>query len=72
MSPQAGRDTQVLCLSPTGAVRRRTATLNAARGLTRSALAAETLLLQRRGAQVQTLAPTADAAEATGSDFRDG
>jgi NTE family protein len=67
----ASRGTRVLCLNPTGSLGA-TASLRGAIGpLSRSAATVEGLALQRRGAQVTTLSPDADAARAMGSDFMD-
>jgi NTE family protein len=65
------RGSRVLCLNPTGALAA-TATLRGAVGpLSRSVAAVEALTLQRRGAQVTTLAPDTDATHAMGSNFMD-
>src|SRR3954452_7374081 len=63
------RGTRVLCLNPTGSLGG-TASLRGAVGpLSRSVAAVEALALQRRGADVTTLAPDGDAARAMGGDF---
>ena len=65
------RGSRVLCLNPTGSLSG-TATLRGAIGpLSRSVAAVEALTLQRRGAQVTTLAPDSEATRAMGSDFMD-
>src|SRR5204862_7624374 len=58
------RGTRVLCLNPTGAS-------GLVAPVSRSAAAVESLVLQRRGASVTTIAPDAEAASAMGSDLMD-
>jgi NTE family protein len=61
----AGRDTQVLCLVPTNALR------SSMRHAFRAATAVEVQLLRGRGARVRLVGPDAAAAEAMGGDFMD-
>ena len=67
----AGRDTHVLCLTPTAGVTGSTALIELVRNVGRSALTLETLALRRRGAAVQTVAPDHDAAAAIGAHLMD-
>ena len=59
----ARRDTQVLCLDPTGALRSRL------RYALRAAVAVELQILRARGARVRHVAPDDDAADAMGPDL---
>ena len=65
----AGRDTQVLCLHPLGAIGARYTVGPVLRGAARAALVAEALVLRRRGAIVELVAPDATSREAIGEDF---
>jgi NTE family protein len=67
----AGRETHVLCLNPAGGLRGAQTLLAAARNLARSAVSVEGLVLRRRGAVVQTVAPNAESSAAMGADFMD-
>jgi NTE family protein len=65
------RDTYVLCLNPTSGIGGARTALAAARNLVRSAVSVETLVLRRRGAVVQTVAPDSDSTMAMGANFMD-
>jgi NTE family protein len=66
----AGRDTHVLCLSPTASLGSTGhALLGVMQGVARSAATVEALVLRRRGARVQTIAPNAASAAAMGANF---
>jgi NTE family protein len=65
----AGRDTQVLCLNPTSGVTGANTFIGLVRNVARSALSLEALALGRRGAAVQTVAPSTEAAGAMGMNF---
>jgi NTE family protein len=65
----AGRDTHVLGLNPTASIRGSSNVLAVVRGVSRTAVSVESLVLRRRGAAVQLLAPSADSAEAMGTNF---
>lgn len=67
----AGRDTHVLCLNPTASLPGASGVLAVVRGVSRTAVSVEALVLRRRGAAVQTLAPNAECAEAMGTNFMD-
>jgi NTE family protein len=67
----AARDTQVLCLNPTGNVVGSHSILRTIRQVSRSAMSVEALVLRRRGAQVRMVAPNAEAAAAMGNNFMD-
>jgi NTE family protein len=67
----AGRDTHVLCLTPTAGVSTGNPLVEVARNVGRSALVLETLVLRRRGAVVTTVAPDVDAAAAIGLHLMD-
>jgi NTE family protein len=67
----AGRDTHVLCLSPTANIPGSNGVLAVVRGVTRTAVSVESLALRRRGAAVQLLAPNAECAEVMGTNFMD-
>jgi NTE family protein len=63
---------RVLCLNPTGSMRPRLDAPFGAYGLlSRGGAAVEALALERRGAQVDTVAPDAEAAEAMGPNLMD-
>jgi NTE family protein len=68
----AGRDTHVLCLNPTASIPGSNGVLAVVRGVSRTAVSVESLVLRRRGAAVQMLAPNAECAELMGTDFMDG
>src|SRR3954447_7860648 len=63
------RGTRVLCLNPTGSLGNVTSLRGAIGPLSRSVAGVEALALQRRGANVTTLAPDTEATRAMGSDF---
>jgi NTE family protein len=66
----AGRDTHVVCLTPTaGLGAPGSGLVGAARTLARSAASVEALVLRRRGAVVQIVEPDPDAAAAMGGDL---
>ena len=67
----AGRDTHVLCLNPTASIPGSSGVLAVVRGVSRSAVSVESLVLRRRGAAVQMLAPNAECAEIMGTNFMD-
>jgi NTE family protein len=67
----AGRDTHVLCLNPTASIPGSSGVLAVVRGVSRSAVSVESLVLRRRGAAVQMLAPSADCAQLMGTNFMD-
>ena len=67
----AGRDTHVLCLNPTASIASDHRVLTAIRGISRTAVSLEALVLRRRGAAVRMLAPNAESAEAMGTNFMD-
>ncbi len=60
----AGRGDDVLCLNPTHSI-------PAVRVVSRAAVAAETLVLRRRGARVRVIGPDAACAEAMGANLMD-
>jgi NTE family protein len=67
----AGRDTHVLCLNPTASLPTSSNVLSVVRGVSRTAVSVEALVLRRRGAAVQLLAPNAESAETMGTNFMD-
>jgi NTE family protein len=67
----AGRDTHVLCLNPTAGIAGPHTLMAVARRLARSAVSVEALVLRRKGAIVQTVAPDLDSGAAMGGDFMD-
>jgi NTE family protein len=67
----ASRDTQVLCLNPTASVTGSSSVLTLVRTVARSAASVEALVLRRRGAVVQLVAPSVESAAAMGTDFMD-
>jgi len=67
----AGRDTQVLCLNPTGSLATRHTMLTVMRTVARSAVSIESLALRQRGALVRTVAPNSECVAAMGADFMD-
>jgi NTE family protein len=67
----ATRDTHVLCLNPTSGIRGAQTVLAAARGLARSAVSVEALVLRRRGAVLRTVVPGPESAAAMGANFMD-
>jgi NTE family protein len=68
----AGRDSDVLCLNPSGT---RALDVTSLRGLARAGLAAaadvEALALRGRGSQVRVVGPSAEAAGLMGTNFMD-
>ncbi len=67
----AGRDTHVLCLNPTASIPGSHGVLAVVRNVSRTAVSLESLVLRRRGAAVQMLAPNAECAETMGTNFMD-
>jgi NTE family protein len=67
----AGRDTHVLCLNPTASIQGSNQALAVMRGVSRTAVSVESLVLRRRGAAVQMLAPNEESAQAMGTNFMD-
>jgi NTE family protein len=67
----AGRETYVLCLNPTASITGSQTVLTAIRNVARSAVSVEALVLRRRGAAVQTVAPNLESAAAMGTNFMD-
>ena len=67
----AGRDTHVLCLNPTASIPGSNGVLAVVRGVSRTAVSVESLVLRRRGAMVQMLAPNAECVELMGTNFMD-
>jgi NTE family protein len=67
----ARRGTRVLCLVPTAAIGASRSALGALRAFTATAVAAETLALRSRGAEVRTITPDAASAAAMGADLMD-
>jgi hypothetical protein len=61
----------VLCLVPTAALGAARSPLGALRAFTTTAVAAETLALRSRGAEVRTVTPDAGSAAAMGADLMD-
>jgi NTE family protein len=64
-----GRDTHVLCLSPTASAAPGHPLLSMVRAVTRSAASVEALSLRGRGARVATIAPSRECAAAMGGDI---
>jgi NTE family protein len=67
----AGRDTHVLCLNPTASVTGSQSILSVIRSVARSAVSIEALVVRRRGAAVQAVAPNLESAAAMGTNFMD-
>jgi NTE family protein len=67
----AGRDTHVLCLNPTANLQSSNGLLGVMRSVSRTASSVEALAVRRRGAMVETLAPSLECAEAMGDNFMD-
>jgi NTE family protein len=67
----AGRETQVLCLNPTASVVGSHNVLTVMRTVARTAVSVEAMVLRRRGAAVQLVAPSAECAAAMGTNFMD-
>ena len=67
----AGRGTHVLCLTPTASLSPSHTLLGTMRNVARSAASIESLALRRRGARVQTVAPSTECAAAMGANFMD-
>jgi NTE family protein len=72
----AGRESQVLCLNPTGSLTAATGgpaardvVLAAVRNVSRSATAVEALALRRRGARVRVISPNRECAATIGADL---
>jgi NTE family protein len=66
---RVARDTHVLCLNPTGSLPGANTLVGLVRNVARSAVSIEALALRRRGAAVQTIAPSSQAAAAMGMNF---
>jgi NTE family protein len=64
-----GRETEVLCLNPTASLAADQGLLALVRGIARSAVSIESLVLRRRGARVRTIAPNAECSAAMGANF---
>jgi NTE family protein len=67
----AGRGSRVLCLNPTASLRGGGDAIDVFRRVSRSAAAIETLVVRRRGANVQTVGPSASSSEAMGLNLMD-
>lgn len=67
----AGLHSHVLCLNPTANIAGTHSMLALIRSVARSAVSVEALVLRRRGAAVQTVAPNSDCAAAMGTNFMD-
>ena len=67
----AGRGTQVLCLRPTASLPAAALAAGALRAFSSTAVVAETLVLQARGAAVAHVGPDAESAAAMGTDLMD-
>ncbi len=67
----AGRETYVLCLIPTASITGSQTVLGVIRSVARSAVSIEAMVLRRRGATVQTVAPNLECAAAMGTNFMD-
>jgi NTE family protein len=67
----AGRDTHVLCLTVAAGIDRGNPLSGVARTVGSTSVALEALVLRRRGATVQTVAPDADSATAIGMNLMD-
>ncbi len=67
----AGRETYVLCLIPTASITGAQTVLGVVRSVARSAVSVEAMVLRRRGATVQTVAPNVESAAAMGTNFMD-
>jgi NTE family protein len=65
----ARRDTNVLCLNPTASITGTHSLLSLIRSVSRSAVSLEALLLRRRGAAVQLVAPNLECAAEMGTNF---
>ena len=65
----AGRETYVLCLTPTASLPGSTGALAVIRRVSRSAVSLEALVLRRRGVAVQMVAPNVESAAAMGTNF---
>ncbi|HSO97603.1 MAG TPA: patatin-like phospholipase family protein, partial [Solirubrobacteraceae bacterium] len=67
----AGLHTHVLCLNPTANIAGTHSMIALIRSVARSAVSVEAMAVRRRGAAVQTVAPSMDAAAAMGTNFLD-
>ncbi len=67
----ARRETHVLCLNPTASITGSQTVLGVVRSVARSAVSVEALVLRRRGAAVQAVAPNLECAAAMGTNFMD-
>jgi NTE family protein len=65
----AGRETQVLCLNPTASIPSDRGLLTMIRTVSRTAVALESMVLRRRGADVQTIVPSVECATEMGTNF---
>ncbi len=67
----SGRDTHVLCLNPTASIVGSHGVVDVVRNVVRTTVSVEALALRRRGAIVQTVAPSTEAAAMMGVNFMD-
>ena len=67
----AGRETQVLCLNPTASIPATDGLLRVIRTVARTAVSLESMVLRRRGARVQLVAPSLECAAEMGTNFMD-
>ncbi|MBV8987956.1 MAG: patatin-like phospholipase family protein [Solirubrobacterales bacterium] len=67
----SGRDTHVLCLNPTASIVGRHGMVDVVRNFIRTTVSVEALALRRRGAVVETVAPSTEAAALMGVNFMD-
>lgn len=67
----AGLQTHVLCLNPTANITGTHSVLALIRNVARSAVSVESMVLRRRGAAVQAVAPNTECAKAMGTNFMD-
>jgi len=67
----AGRDTHVLCLTPTASLSGSQTILSILRRVARTSVSLETMALRRRGAAVQNVAPNLECAATMGVNFMD-
>lgn len=67
----SGLDTHVLCLNPTASIVGSHGLIDVVRNVVRTTVSVEALALRRRGAVVQTVAPSTEAAAMMGVNFMD-
>ncbi|MGA2925344.1 MAG: patatin-like phospholipase family protein [Solirubrobacteraceae bacterium] len=67
----AGRDTLVLCLTPSASIAGSDSLIALVRNVAQSAVSLEALTLRRRGATVLSVAPNVESAGAMGTNFMD-